>query len=66
MLQAPVGDQYKTMILSGDVMNGSKPFIEQVLQAGVPVLGYNGAWDGASIDLACPISQALIVRVRRT
>ena len=55
MLQAPVGDQYKTMILSGDVMNSSKPFIEQVLQAGVPVLGYNGAWDGASIDLACPM-----------
>ena len=55
MLQAPVGDQYKTMILSGDVMNSSKPYIEQVLQAGVPVLGYNGAWDGASIDHTCPM-----------
>jgi vitellogenic carboxypeptidase-like protein len=34
------------MILSGDVMNSSKVYIEGVLQAGIPVLAYNGAWDG--------------------
>ena len=59
MLQAPVGDQYKTMILSGDVMNSSKPYIEQVLQAGVPLLAYNGAWDGvvgaARLGSAAPL-----------
>merc|ERR1712224_282350 len=38
-------DQYHAMILSGDVMNSSRSYINQVLQAGVPVLAYNGAWD---------------------
>ena len=27
-------------------MNSSKVYIEGVLQAGIPVLAYNGAWDG--------------------
>ena len=27
-------------------MNSSKVYIEEVLRAGVPVLAYNGAWDG--------------------
>jgi vitellogenic carboxypeptidase-like protein len=39
-------DQYHAMIVSGDVMNSSKVYMEGVLQAGVPVLVYNGAWDG--------------------
>jgi hypothetical protein len=34
------------MIISGDVMNSSKVYMEGVLQAGTPVLVYNGAWDG--------------------
>ena len=34
------------MIVSGDVMNSSKVYMEGVLQAHTPVLVYNGAWDG--------------------
>ena len=30
-------DQYSVMILSGDVMNSSRPYIEGVLQGGIPV-----------------------------
>ena len=38
--------RYHAMIVSGDVMNSSKVYMEGVLQAGTPVLVYNGAWDG--------------------
>jgi hypothetical protein len=40
-------DQYHVMVMSGDVMNSSRPFIEHVLKANkYKVLAYNGAWDG--------------------
>lgn len=39
------------MIVSGDVMNSSKVYMEGVLQAAIPVLVYNGAWDGAHMNM---------------
>lgn len=42
----PGVDQYHAMIISGDVMNSSKVYMEGVLRAGIPVLVYNGAFDG--------------------
>ena len=54
-------DQYRVMITSGDLMNSSKPFIEQVLQAGIPVLAYNGAWDGVvGAAVSEPLYAALV------
>ena len=51
--------RYLAMILSGDVMNSSKVYMEGVLQAGTPVLVYNGAWDGARA-IPAPLSAAHI------
>ena len=54
-------DQYHVMIVSGDFMNSSKADIESVLQAGVPVLAYNGAWDGV---VGAAVSEPLYAKLK--
>ena len=52
-------DQYSIMVASGDVMNSSRVFIEQVLNAGkYKVLAYNGAWDSVVGADATPARHA--------
>jgi vitellogenic carboxypeptidase-like protein len=50
-------DQYHIMIMSGDCMNSSRPFIEHILQQDkYKVLLYSGAWDGV---LGAAVSEPL-------